>query len=85
MLHNPHEVQSMRRPLSQRETEILYLLYTDQSCKEIGAKLDLSSSTVKTHVANIANKLGLRGQRLSIMAMRIQELTEALAYLKDKP
>ncbi len=43
--------------LSGREMEVLQLMAKGAANKEIGASLSLSESTVKTHVANIFNKL----------------------------
>ena len=43
--------------LSGREPEVLQLMAKGTANKEIGTALSLSESTVKTHVANIFNKL----------------------------
>jgi DNA-binding NarL/FixJ family response regulator len=48
------------RPLSSRELEILRSLARGLSNAEIAAELYLSPATVKTHVASILRKLGLR-------------------------
>ena len=47
------------QPLSNRELEVLQLLSTGLSNKEIAPILFISESTVKTHVAHIINKLGV--------------------------
>lgn len=49
--------------LSERETEIVLLLREGLSNKLIARRLDLSVSTVKTHVANLFRKIGA-GNRL---------------------
>ena len=46
--------------LTPRELEILALVATGQSNAEIAAFLHLSENTVKTHVAHVLDKLGLR-------------------------
>ena len=43
--------------LSQREVEVLQLIAKGSANKEIAASLSISESTVKTHVANIFQKL----------------------------
>lgn len=44
-------------PLSERETEILQLIAQGMSNKEIGRQLNLSPSTVKTHIEHLLGKL----------------------------
>lgn len=46
--------------LTARETEVLRLLARGAANKEIAAALHLGESTVKTHLANIFQKLGVR-------------------------
>ncbi|MBK8988636.1 MAG: response regulator transcription factor [Chloroflexi bacterium] len=47
-------------PLSDREREILALLSTGASNKEIAAQLYIAEGTVKNHVTNILGKMGAR-------------------------
>ena len=51
-----------RRPLSERECEILRCLALAWPSKQIAAELGLSVRTVETHRQNIRRKLGLAGQ-----------------------
>jgi DNA-binding NarL/FixJ family response regulator len=46
--------------LTPRELEVLHLLATGLSNAELATRLTLSAATVKTHVARILSKLGLR-------------------------
>jgi DNA-binding NarL/FixJ family response regulator len=46
--------------LTEREHEVLILIIRGLSNAEIGASLNISDNTVKTHVASILGKLGLR-------------------------
>lgn len=48
--------------LTSRETEVLTLLASGRSNKEIAQHLSLSVYTVQRHVANIYNKIGARGR-----------------------
>lgn len=48
--------------LTPREHDVLELLVDGASNKEIGRRLDISTSTVKFHVRSIADKLGADGR-----------------------
>jgi DNA-binding NarL/FixJ family response regulator len=50
------------RPLSDRETEVVRSIARGRTNQEIGAELFISLSTVKTHVAAIGAKLGVRNR-----------------------
>ena len=52
--------QALVEPLSDRELEILRLVATGASNKEIAATLVIAEGTVKNHVTNILGKLGVR-------------------------
>ncbi len=56
--------------LSGRELEILQLMAKGSANKEISAQLSISQSTVKTHIANIFQKLGVND--------RTEAVTQAL-------
>lgn len=49
-------------PLTDREEEVLALLATGLTNNEIGERLFLSLGTVKTHIAGVLAKLGLRNR-----------------------
>jgi DNA-binding NarL/FixJ family response regulator len=55
----PAWAQEMDEALSPRELEILRLLAKGQTNREIAAGLVLAEGTVKNHVTNILNKLGV--------------------------
>jgi DNA-binding NarL/FixJ family response regulator len=46
--------------LSDRELEVLQLLADGNTNKDIAAKLFISTQTVKTHIAHIFEKLGVK-------------------------
>lgn len=61
-------------PLSDREREVLSLLATGQSNKEIAARLVVSVGTVKTHTNNIYRKLGARNRTEAVATARSHRL-----------
>jgi NarL family two-component system response regulator LiaR len=68
------EVRAPESPeaLTERETDVLRLLATGQSNKEIARNLSINESTVKSHVSNILNKLGVQGRtQAALHAVRI--------------
>lgn len=58
--------QTSTNALTSREKEILDLLTTGLIYKEIGAKLDISPETVRSHVKNICEKLHVSGRTEAI-------------------
>ncbi|MCA9957634.1 MAG: response regulator transcription factor, partial [Anaerolineales bacterium] len=50
----------LNEPLSERELEILQILATGASNREIANELFITEGTVKNHVTNILGKLGVR-------------------------
>lgn len=61
----PHE------PLSARESEVLALIARGLSNREIARRLFLSEATVKSHVANILQKLAVKSRtQAALLAMR---------------
>ena len=64
--------QALVEPLSDRELEILRLVATGASNKEIAATLFIAEGTVKNHVTNILGKLGVRDRTQA--ALKVKEL-----------
>jgi len=54
--------------LSPRETDVLYELQSGASNSEIAQRLFLSENTVKHHIRNIFDKLGVENRREAILA-----------------
>lgn len=71
------EVSSARRPtLTGRELEVLQSIARGLTSKEIGENLFISENTVKNHVRNILDKLGMRSRNEAVMyALREQMIT----------
>lgn len=62
-------IQSVK--LSDREREILKLIVEGQTNQQIASHLYLSLSTVKTHVKNIFNKMGVDHRvQAAVVALR---------------
>ena len=57
-LRDQHARHSDSLGVSERELEVLSLIAAGQSNKEIARQLEVSPNTVKTHVANLFEKLG---------------------------
>jgi DNA-binding NarL/FixJ family response regulator len=66
----PHS--ALVEPLSEREREILSLIATGASNKEIANALFIAEGTVKNHVTNILGKLGVRDRTQA--ALKAKEL-----------
>ena len=62
--------QTLVEPLSNREFEILHLVATGASNKEIAATLVITEGTVKNHVTNILGKLGVRDRTQAALKAR---------------
>ena len=56
------ENQLARLGITQREHEVILLLITGKTYKEIAAELFISLPTVKTHVSNIYSKANVRNR-----------------------
>jgi DNA-binding NarL/FixJ family response regulator len=64
-----------RKPkLTGREIEVIQLIADGQTSREIGDKLFISENTVKNHVRNILDKLGLHSRNEAVMYALREEL-----------
>ncbi len=59
--------------LTQRETQVLHLLTKGYSNTQIASRLEISPHTVKSHVINIFNKLGVSDRtQAAVLATKLQ-------------
>ncbi len=67
--HMRNEFVSLERPdpLTDRETEILRLMASGFSNKEIANSLGVAEGTIKNHVSNILSKLGVRDRTRAVL------------------
>jgi LuxR family maltose regulon positive regulatory protein len=63
---SPGQLEPLVEPLTGREIEVLHLLATGLSNREIAERLYLSEGTVKTHTHNLYAKLGVRSRTQAI-------------------
>ena len=71
-LHRPPAPDPLRS-LSPREREVLQLVASGQSNRQIAQELGIGEQTVKTHVSNVLNKLDLPDRvQAAIFALRLQ-------------
>ena len=66
------QMERLIEPLSERESEILGLIATGASNKEIADQLFIAEGTVKNHVTHILGKLGVRDRTQA--ALKAKEL-----------
>ncbi|SEM53036.1 transcriptional regulator [Paenisporosarcina quisquiliarum] len=65
-----------RSILTNRERQIFQLLVEDNSTKEISALLSISEKTVRNHISNTIQKLGVSGRSQAIVELlRLGELS----------
>ena len=65
---SPAERESRSAPLTSREREILQLMATSATNKEIAEQLSISEETVKSHTKNILAKLGQPNRTQAVLA-----------------
>jgi DNA-binding NarL/FixJ family response regulator len=63
----PEPVEPVADPLSVREMEILSLVATGASNKEIASNLVIAEGTVKNHLTNILSKLGVKDRVQAVL------------------
>jgi ATP/maltotriose-dependent transcriptional regulator MalT len=67
---NVKSAAGLIEPLSERELEVLRLMAVGLSNREIGARLVVSTGTVKTHVHHICGKMGVSNRTQAVVQAR---------------
>lgn len=61
--------------LTNREREVFELLVQDKTTKEIAGQLFISEKTVRNHISNVMQKLGVKGRSQAVVELvRLSEL-----------
>lgn len=61
--------------LTPREREVFELLVQDKTTREISQQLFISEKTVRNHISNVIQKLGVKGRSQAIVELvRLGEL-----------
>jgi DNA-binding NarL/FixJ family response regulator len=63
----PRRAQPLPEPLTERELEVLGVVATGASNKEIAERLFIAEGTVKNHLTNILNKLDARDRAQAVL------------------
>ena len=55
--------------LTKREKEVFKLLVTNKTTKEIAEMLNISEKTVRNHISNAMQKLGVKGRAQAVVEL----------------
>lgn len=62
--------------LTKREREIFELLVLNKSTKDIAALLNISEKTIRNHISNAMQKLGVKGRAQAVVELiKLGEIT----------
>lgn len=62
--------------LTKREKEVFKLLILNKTTKEIAAELQISEKTIRNHISNAMQKLGVKGRTQAVVELvRLGELS----------
>lgn len=66
----------MNKILTPREKEIFDLLIDNLTTKEIANRLKISEKTVRNHISNVLQKLGVKGRAAAVVELlKLKEIT----------
>ena len=55
--------------LTKREKQVFDLLVLNQTTEEIAQKLGISEKTVRNHISNVMQKLGVKGRAAAVVEL----------------
>ena len=62
--------------LTKREKEVFELLILNKTTKEIASKLNISEKTVRNHISNAMQKLGVKGRAAAVVELlKLREIS----------
>ena len=62
--------------LTKRKKEVFELLILNKTTKEIASKLNISEKTVRNHISNAMQKLGVKGRAAAVVELlKLRELS----------
>ena len=62
--------------LTPREREVFELLIQNKSSKQIADELFISEKTVRNHISNVMQKLGVKGRAMAVIELiRMEDLS----------
>lgn len=62
--------------LTKREREVFEYLIQNNTTKEISDKLNISEKTVRNHISNVMQKLGVKGRSSAVVELlKLNELS----------
>ncbi len=65
-----------KRILTNREKEVFDLLILNNTTKEIAQKLNISEKTVRNHISNVIQKIGIKGRAAAVVELiRLGEIS----------
>ena len=59
----------MKKILTKREEEVFSLLVKNMTTNEIAKHLDISEKTVRNHISNAMQKLGVKGRAQAVVEL----------------
>ncbi|MGN1001065.1 MAG: LuxR C-terminal-related transcriptional regulator [Bacilli bacterium] len=75
-MYKGERVEFIKGILTLREREVFELLIQNYSTKEIAEKLNISEKTVRNHISNTMQKLGVKGRAGAVIELlKLNELS----------